>query len=85
MPNPVQNQVESCSKSSWILRQIKLNSNSTTIVVFLNSVIENNESTINMRELDKQKIIEKLRQSMEVSSTLFTSGQVTVLILFPFN
>ncbi|CAB3981499.1 Hypothetical predicted protein [Paramuricea clavata] len=40
---------------------------------------ESNESTINMSELDKQKVIEKLRQSMEVSSTLFTSGQTYAL------
>ncbi|XP_028403051.1 uncharacterized protein LOC114525812 isoform X2 [Dendronephthya gigantea] len=36
---------------------------------------ESNESVVNMSELNKQKIIEKLRQSMEVSSSLFTSGQ----------
>ena len=46
-----------------------------------NSIIENNESAINMSELDKQKIIEKLRQSIEVSSELFTSGQVAILCI----
>jgi hypothetical protein len=62
--------------------QIKLISNSTLILLFFDSIVESNESTINMSELDKQKIIEKLRQSMEVSSTLFTSGQVTMSFSF---
>lgn len=48
--------------------------------------IESNDSIVNMSELNKQKIIEKLRESMEVSSTLFTSGQVMMqLILFYDN